>query len=111
MPRRSLEERIQMTKDRLKKEQNRLAELQKQNSKAARAARTRELIQLGGLVKIAEEVSGQKLDPDTVLGILLYGFSSSAKPDKAEMIASFTERGKKVLADRRAAQAKARGKK
>ena len=111
MPRRSLEERIQITKDKLQKEAARLADLQKQSSKAARAADTREKIQLGGLVKIAEEVSCQKLDPETILGILLYGFSSSAKPDKAEMIASFTERGKKVLADRRAAQAKARGKK
>ena len=105
MPRRSLEERIQLTKIKLQKEAARLADLQKQSSKAARAADTREKIQLGGLVKIAEEVSGQKLDPETVLGILLYGFSSAAKPDKAEMIASFSERGKKVLTDRAAAQA------
>ena len=104
MPRRSLEERIQITKDKLQKEAARLADLQKQSSKAARAADTREKIQLGGLVKIAEEVSGQKLAPDTVLGILLYGFLSAAKPDKAEMIVSFTERGKKVLADRAAVQ-------
>ena len=104
MPRRSLEERIQITKDRLQKEAARLADLQKQSSKAARAADTREKIQLGGLVKIAEEVSGQKLDPETVLGILLYGFSSAAKPDKAEMLASFSERGKKILADRTAAR-------
>ena len=104
MPRRSQEERIQITKDRLQKEAARLADLQKQSSKAARAADTREKIQLGGLVKIAEEVSGQKLDPETVLGILLYGFSSAAKPDKAEMLASFSERGKKTLADRAAAK-------
>ena len=106
MPRRSLEERIQITKARLQKEAARLADLQKQSSKAARAADTREKIQLGGLVKIAEEVSGQKLDPATVLGILLYGFSSAAKPDKVEMLASFTERGKKILADRAAEKTK-----
>ena len=106
MPRRSLEERIQITKDKLQKEAARLADLQKQSSKAARAADTREKIQLGGLVKIAEEVSGQKLDPATVLGILLYGFSSATKPDKAEMIMNFSERGKKVLADRTAVQTK-----
>ena len=105
MPRRSLEERIQITKERMQKEAARLADLQKQSSKAARAADTREKIQLGGLVKIAEEVSGQKLDPDTILGVLLYGFTSAAKSDKSEMIASFTERGKKVLADRITAQA------
>ena len=108
MPRRSLEERIQITKDRLQREAARLADLQKQSSKAARAADTREKIQLGGLVKIAEEVSGQKLDPATVLGILLYGFSSAAKPDKTEMLASFTERGKKVFADRTAVQTKSK---
>ena len=106
MPRRSLEERIQLTKSKLRKETARLADLQKQSSKAARAADTREKIQFGGLVKIAEEVSGQKLNPDTILGILLYGFSAAAKPDKAEMLASFTERGKKILADRAAEKTK-----
>ena len=53
MPRRSLEERIQLTKSKLQKEAARLADLQKQSSKAARAADTRDKIQLGGLVKIA----------------------------------------------------------
>ena len=110
MPRRSLEERIQLTKDKLQKEAARLADLQKQSSKAARAADTREKIQFGGLVKIAEEVSGQKLAPETILGILLYGFTSAAKSDKAEMLASFTERGKKTLTDRTTVQAKAKGK-
>ena len=105
MPRLSLAERIQKTQDKIEKEKNRLADLQKQNSKASRAADTRKKIQLGGIVNIAEEVSGQKLDPDTILGVLLYGFTSAAKPDKSEMIASFTERGKKVLADRITAQA------
>ena len=105
MSRLSLAERIQKTQDKIQQEKTRLANLQKQSSKANRAADTREKIQLGGLVKIAEEVSGQKLDPETVLGILLYGFSSAAKPDKTEMIASFSERGKKILADRAAAQA------
>ena len=104
MPRLSLAERIQKTQDKIEKEKNRLADLQKQNSKASRAADTRKKIQLGGLVNIAEEVSGQTLDPDTVLGGLLYVFSSAAKPDKAEMLASFSERGKKILADRAAVQ-------
>ena len=102
MTRRSLEERIQITKERMQKEAARLADLQKQSSKAARAADTREKIQMGGLVKIAEEVSGQKLDPDTILGILLYGFSAAAKPEKAQMISDFSERGKKTLMDRAA---------
>jgi hypothetical protein len=86
----------------MQKEAARLADLQKQSSKAARTADTREKIQLGGLVKIAEEVSGQKLDPDTILGILLYGFSAAAKPEKAQMISDFSERGKKTLMDRAA---------
>lgn len=98
--RRSLQDRIAEKEKRLEQTKNELIALRQRESKESRAARTRELIQLGGLVKIAEEISGQQLDPETVLGVLLYGFSSSAKPDKAEMIASFRDRGSKTLAER-----------
>ena len=98
--RKSLQDRIAEKEKQLEQKKNELLALRQRQSKDARAARTRELIQLGGLVKIAEEVSGQQLDPDTVLGILLYGFSSSAKPEKAEMLANFAERGRKILTER-----------
>ena len=96
----SIQDRIAETEKQLEQKKNQLIALRQRESKEARAARTRELIQWGGLIAIAEEVSAQKLAPETVLGILLDGFTSAAKPDNAEMIASFKNRGLKILAER-----------
>ena len=71
-----------------------------------RKADAREKIQLGGLLKIASEVTGVQADPATVLGGLLYVFRAIAKPEKAAMVADWTSAGQKELTVRQEARDK-----
>lgn len=102
-----IEERIKDAEDKLKKRQeaakNQLIELRnlrKTQSKAARAARTRELIQLGGLVAIAREITGETLSPNRLMGLLKYGHTASLKNENIGMLSSWDEAGARILADR-----------
>lgn len=98
--RKSLQDRIAETEKKLEQEKNRLIALRQRESKEARAADTREKIQLGGLVKIAEEIHPNIFTAELILGVLDWAGEAADKPEKAEMIASFRSRGLKILAER-----------
>lgn len=102
-----IEERIKDAEEKLKKRQeaakNQLTELrnlQKAKSKSERAARTRELIELGGLVAIAREITGETLSPKRLMGLLKYGHTASLKNENVGMLSSWDEVGERIFADR-----------
>ena len=102
-----IEERIKDAEEKLKKRQeaakNQLTELrnlQKAKSKSERAARTRELIELGGLVAIAKERHPKIDSAELILGVLDWAGEAADRPDKKEMIENFCDRGRKILAER-----------
>ena len=71
-----------------------------------RKADAHEKIQLGGLLKIASEVTGVQSDPATILGGLLYVFRAIARPEKAAMVADWTSAGQRELNARQEARDK-----
>lgn len=78
----------------------RLAEIASKKRTADRAARTRDLIQLGGLVAIAKERHPKIDSAELILGVLDWAGESADRPDKVDMVASFADRGRKILAER-----------
>ena len=71
-----------------------------------RKADAHEKIQLGGLLKIASEITGVQSDPATILGGLLYVFRAIAKPEKAAMVADWTSAGQREFTARQEARDK-----
>lgn len=96
----SIQDRIAETEKQLEQKKNQLIALRQRESKEARAARTRELIQLGGLVAIAQEIHPNIFSPELILGVLDWAGEAAVKPEKAEMITSFCDRGRKILTER-----------
>lgn len=91
---------IKKEKQKLQLAKSRLAEIESKKRTADRAARTRELIQLGGLVAIAREITGETLTPKRLMGLLKYGHSASLKNENTGMLSSWDEVGEKIFAER-----------
>ena len=93
----------------IKKEQQKMNQIKArlaQIEEKRRKADAHEKIQLGGLLKIASEVTGVKSDPATVLGGLLYVFRAIGRPEKAAMIADWRSAGQAELDARKNARDK-----
>lgn len=89
------------TLDELKRRRDELnkkiREEQSAEAKKARAERTRHLIQLGGLVEIARDITHQTMTAEELLGGLLYAHAAAGNPDKAEMIKNWEDKGRAAL--------------
>ena len=83
--------------EKIKKQNRQLRSINAQLSAEERKARTRELIQLGGLVEIARQITGEIMSAERLLGSLLYVHAASLKNENTGMLSSWDDKGKSAL--------------
>ena len=83
--------------EKIKKQNRQLRSINAQLSAEERKARTRELIQLGGLIEIARQTTGEIMSAERLLGSLLYVHSASLKNENTGMLSAWDDKGKSAL--------------